>query len=178
MNPISLHNIYLGLYFNILEDWIQKIIISIINQGYFLNQKYIFDYWLYWYPYEFHLFTKYSFMHIFWFIRRLNSENHHKYHKFKDTFQILNISLISGFIDTPMNTIYRHKILLRLYFDILKVWITKMIISIKKQGYFSNLKYKCDYWLHWYPYKSHISTQCSFIAIFGYVRRLNHKKIL
>ena len=35
MNPISLHNIHLGLYFDILKDGIPKIIRSIRNQEYF-----------------------------------------------------------------------------------------------------------------------------------------------
>ena len=39
MNLISLHNTYLGLYFDILKDGIPKMIKSISNQGYFFISK-------------------------------------------------------------------------------------------------------------------------------------------
>jgi len=73
--PISLHSIPLGLYFDILEDGIRKMIISIRNQGLFLYKKYKCKYWLYWYHYESHFFTQYSFRAKFWYIRRWNPKN-------------------------------------------------------------------------------------------------------
>ena len=39
MNPNSLNNIHLGLYFDTLDDGIPKMIRSIRNQGYFLISK-------------------------------------------------------------------------------------------------------------------------------------------
>ena len=64
-----------------------------------------------WIPFS----TQYSFSAIFWYIRRLNPKNDYSHHKSRILFWIKNISVITSFINTPMNTISLQNIHLGLY---------------------------------------------------------------